>query len=366
MPSIDAAVVLADGGRRGPARVHLADGVITAIEPLESVGRTAAHRTLAPGFVDLQVNGIDDIDVATADGADWDELGRRLLSQGVTAWCPTLVSRPLDRYGGPLERIRVAQQRAADRELPEIVGVHLEGPFLGEAAGAHRAEHVVPIDLAWLEHLPDHVAAVTLGAEQPMALDATRLLVGRGVAVSIGHTRATEQQFDAVVHAGASLVTHTFNAMSGVHHREPGVAAFALTSGVSASLIADGIHVHPRVLRLAFAALGVRAVLVSDQVAWRSGALGGRAIEVREGAPRLPDGTLAGSTLTLDRAVRVCTAAGIDLADAVHAATRAPAQVVGRTDLGIMSPGMRGDLVALDRDGTVEQVWRAGVPVLGV
>jgi len=359
--SVDAAQLLMSSGWVGPARVHIDDGVITAIESLTS---TTTDRVLVPGFVDLQVNGIDDIDVSTADGADWDRLDQLLLAQGVTTWCPTLVTMPLERFERPLARIAAAMQRPQSGR-PTMAGAHLEGPFLGGAAGAHPKSQIVPIDLDWLRALPPHIALVTLGAEQPLAPHAAALLAARGCLVSIGHTLADEQQFDKTVAAGARLTTHLFNGMSGVHHRSPGVAVWALTNpAVCASIIADGVHVHPRVIRLAFSALGPdRAVLVTDAVAWRSGRVGEIGMEFRDGAPRLPDGTLAGSAVTMDAALRMCVDAGVELSAAVRAASCNPARLLGLENRGVVEIGRRADVVALTRSNEIEQVWVAGQPV---
>jgi N-acetylglucosamine-6-phosphate deacetylase len=246
---------------------------------------------------------------------------------------------------------------------PTIAGVHLEGPFLGRAPGAHPPAWIVPIDLEWLAALPSHVAMVTLAGEQPDATTATTLLVQAGRLVSLGHTQCSADEFDACVAAGARLTTHLFNGMSGVHHRTPGVAVFALTNpAVSASLIADGVHVHPRVLGLAAQTLGSdRTVLVTDAVAWQAGTVGAIGMEFRDGAPRLPDGTLAGSAVTMDAAIRQMVAAGVSLADAVTAASTNPARLLGLRDRGTVEVGRRADLVALDEHLAIEAVWVAGV-----
>jgi N-acetylglucosamine-6-phosphate deacetylase len=360
MPTVDAADVLTSAGWVGPTRVHLGDGVITALEPLAT---TQATRRIVPGFVDLQVNGIADVDVAHADGDDWARLDALLVAQGVTTWCPTLVTMPLDRYERPLARVAAAMARPATAR-PTIAGAHLEGPFLGRSPGAHPPGWIIPIDLEWLAALPAHVALVTLAGEQPLAVAAIELLTGAGRLVSVGHTQCSAEEFDACVAAGARLTTHLFNGMSGVHHRTPGVAVFALTNpDVSASLIADGVHVHPRVLRLATQALGAdRTVLVTDAVAWQAGTVGAIGMEFRDGAPRLADGTLAGSAVTMDAAVRQMVAAGVPLADAVVAASTNPARLLGLDDRGVIAVGRRADLVALDESLAVEAVWIAGVP----
>ena len=250
-------------------------------------------------------------------------------------------------------------------QRPQIIGAHLEGPFLGGAPGAHRRDLLAAIDFDWLASLPPVVRLMTLAPELDGAADAVRQLVAQGIAVSLGHTTATRQQFDDAVDAGATLVTHLFNGMSGVHHRQPGVAAFALADAtVGASLIADGIHVDPLVLRLAFAALGDRSVLVTDAVAWNAQRVGPVRLQMVDGAPRLADGTLAGSAVSMDAAIRTCVAAGVELFDAVRAATARPAAIVNRPDLGHLVVGGRADMVALDDRLTVEQTWIAGTPTL--
>ena len=350
--------VLTPEGWVGPAAVQMADGVVTAVVPW--TGPTEVD-VVAPGFVDLQVNGIDDVDVATADGTDWDRLDALLLAQGTTTWCPTLVTNRLEAYTAPLTRIANAMHRRGTLR-PEIAGVHLEGPVLGMAHGAHRSDLVCPVDLRWLAALPPHVVMVTIGAEQADAAAAAALLSDRGVLVSIGHTTAADDELDRTAVAGATMVTHLFNAMSGLHHRQPGVAAWVLTHPtMAAGLIADGVHVHPRMVALAFTALGAdRVVLVTDAVGWRARSAGPVHLELRDGTPRLADGTLAGSALTMDAAVRTCAAAGVPLEQALCAASTVPARLHGLADRGTIAPGQRADLVALDPHLQVAAVWVAG------
>ena len=223
-----------------------------------------------PGFIDLQVNGLDSVDVAHATGADWDHLDELLLAQGVTTWCPTVVTAPLAELDTQLERIARAAARKGSR--PMIAGAHLEGPFLGEMHGAHPSQYVRPIDLEWLNRLPDTVSVVTLGPEQEDALAAVRVLAERGALVALGHSAATLEQTEAAAGAGARLVTHCFNAMPPLHHRTPGLVGAALTDDrLAVSLIADLVHVHPAALTVAFRAKSARRVaLVTDAVAWRA------------------------------------------------------------------------------------------------
>ncbi len=361
MTTVRGARALTPDGWTDPVEVVIdAAGHIEALHPATG---PVPDVTLVPGFVDLQVNGHDDIDVATASGADWDRLDDLLLAQGVTTWCPTLVTAPLATYPAALDRSTAAAARASDGG-PTIAGAHLEGPFLGRRAGAHPVEHLRPVDPGWLTALPPIVALVTLGPETDGALAGIEALRGRGALVALGHSDATYEEAEAAVDAGARLVTHCFNASGELHQRAPGLLGAALTDArLAVSLIADLAHVHPALLRLAFRAKGADGVvLVTDAVAWRAGRVG--AVEMsadRDGVPRLADGTLAGSALTMDRAVRnVVHAAGVDLADAVTAAASTPARLLGLDDRGTLVPGRRADVVALGPDLTVAGTWIAG------
>ena len=359
---ITAARVLTATGWVERLAVEVTDGHVARLTPLTH-DEGPEYDTVVPGFVDLQVNGIEEIDVARAAGADWERLDELLAAQGVTTWCPTLVTSPMHRYGPALDRIRAAQRRGGSR--PDIAGVHLEGPFLGGAPGAHPPALLQPLDLDWLAALPDHVALVTLAPELDGAAEAISLLAARGVLVSLGHSTPTRAQFDAAVDAGARMVTHLFNGMSGVHHRSPGLAAFALVERrVAAGVIADGVHVDPTMMRLAWQARPDGIVLVTDAVAWRAGTAGTIGLEVRDGAPRLPDGTLAGSVVTMIGAVRRSVAeCGASLEQALAAASSRPAHLLGLHDRGVIAPGRRADLVALDADLDVECTWVLGTPV---
>lgn len=354
------------------AQVVLPDRVVDDAEVVHRSGRIVGvrnatgpieHPTVVPGLVDLQVNGHDDIDVATAADDDWDRLGALLVAQGITAWCPTLVTAPLASYAAALDRMAAARHRAG--HAPELLGAHLEGPFLGGRPGAHPLELIRAVDPAWLEGLPNHVALVTAAPECPGAEELWAWASRRGVVASVGHTDTDAAGAKAAFDAGATMVTHLFNAMSGLDHRSPGVAAAALLDDrVTVGLIADGVHVHPDLVRLAFRAKGPGGVaLVTDAVAWRAGRLG-RADLGHEGtAPRLADGTLAGSSLTMDRAVANVLGWGVPLVRAVRAASTTPADVLGRRDIGRIAPGAQADLAALDEHGRCEATWLAGTRV---
>ena len=355
-------VLLADG-QFHEARLEVADGRIRSVSPLGRHESPTTDLTLVPGFVDLQVNGIDDIDVwstaLTDDAVAWERINQLLLDQGVTSWCPTLVTAPLGLYRAAIDFVK---NQAHILGTPHVIGVHLEGPFLGNAVGAHRAQYICDVNTKWLLEHADGVALMTLGAEVNGAIDACKLLATRGSKVSIGHSRPTREQFDESVRAGATLVTHLFNAMSGVHHREPGLATWALTSDdVYASLIADGVHVVPETIALAFAAKPNKMVLVTDAVAWRAGAAGKVQLAMRDGAPRLEDGTLAGSAITMPEALKVCVnAAKVQLNQALLAASTHPADAMGLVDRGRVQSGCYADLVGLTENLDVQAVWAQG------
>jgi N-acetylglucosamine-6-phosphate deacetylase len=330
-------------------------GVIAEIRPARGA---VPDVTLVPGFVDLQVNGIGTVDVAVAAGDDWATLDRALLAQGVTTWCPTLTTAPLRALEEALRRVGNAAGRPAGRR-PDIAGAHLEGPFLA-VPGAHRPELLRPeVDRAWLDSVAGMARIVTLAPELPGALEAVSALSARGVLVALGHSACDAETAMAAAAAGARLVTHLGNAMGEFRPRAPGLLGAALADErLSVSVIADGVHSHPVFLRTVFAAKSPGSVaLVTDAVASSAGT---------GVPPRLPDGTLAGSVLTMDGALSaVVRHRATGLAGAVESASTTPARLLGLRDRGAIAPGLRADLVALEggADGwSVASVWVGGEP----
>jgi N-acetylglucosamine-6-phosphate deacetylase len=311
---------------------------------------------LIPGFIDLQVNGMGGIDVANASASQLGQLGAQLSAHGVTAWCPTLVSRPIAEYDDAITRIESARVNDAG---PTILGVHLEGPYLGGQHGAHRNVEDGPIQLAWVADHRDTVAIMTLGAERTGTIDAIAQLQAMDIVAALGHTAADYETTRGAIEKGARLFTHLGNASGSFHQRAPGAIGAVLDDDrVFASIIADGVHLHDAVLRLFWRQCGAdRIVLVSDSAAGLSGAT----LNAADGAPRLADGTLAGSSLTMDAAVRHAIAVGIAPTDALRAATANPAAVMRIDDRGVIAPGAHADLVALDDRYHVEAVWVGGV-----
>jgi len=355
---IQAEQLLLPDGLRGPGFVTLDGDRITAVDlghhPRPDLD---GGETLAPGFIDLQINGAAGCDFLQPTETDIAAAYDYLARTGTVAYCPTLISAPLDRLRAALAFFA---GHARWSGAPRVLGVHLEGPFLARArAGAHRPAHLRPPSIEWIGRLLDEfqglIRVVTLAPEMDGALEVIDHLVARGVLVAVGHTEATYEQAMAAFKHGARLATHLFNAMRPYHHREPGVVGAALDHPeVACSLIADLVHVHPAVLRQVAAVKTARqTVLVTDALAAAgvrvgSATLGDQTVTVADGAPRLSDGTLAGSLLSMDRALRNMAGVGIPPADALHMATTTPARLLGIEDAGL-APGGRADLVVLDR-----------------
>lgn len=331
----------------GASRIDIVDGVVTNIEP--HGGRCDAH-LISPGLVDLQVNGWDDVDVATASTADLERMGRMLATVGTTAWLGTFVTGPIPDMTSSVQRLDEARSTGS---IPGFVGVHIEGPFLGSSPGAHRRKHIIKPDLAWIESLPSSVRLLTIAPESELAVRAIEILVDKGIVASLGHSRPDRISFDAAVTAGARMTTHLFNGMSGIHHRDGGLALWSLVSPkIAYGLIADMVHVAPEAVALALSVdAGARACLVSDSVAWRSPWASARGVRIIDGAPRLPDGTLAGSSTPLAECLRLAvTMARVPPSIALAAATSVPARVIGENDLGRLRVGGPADLVLFDTD----------------
>lgn len=358
------AVVLA-GGRIAAV---VADGATAS-----PAVRLPADHILAPGFVDLQVNGGDGL---MLDGsADVAAIARIVAAHrrlGCAGVMPTLITDTPQAT----RRVIDAGIQAAEQGVAGFLGLHLEGPHLCRGRkGAHDAGLIRPMDgddLALLleaaVHLP-HLM-VTLS---PRAVTTAQVaaLAAAGVTVSLGHSTCTGAEAHAAFAAGAVCATHLFNAMDPMTARAPGLAGAVLAGQAAAGIIADGLHVVPDMLRIALAARPVGLFLVSDAMAvagtgLASFTLGGREIRRAGGRLTLADGTLAGADLTLAQAAGVLvTQAGCPEARALAMATSVPAGVIGAGDLlGAIAPGRRADLVLLSPDWRVVQVWDGGQPVL--
>ncbi len=311
---------------------------------------------LTPGFIDLQINGAFGYDF-TADPATIWLVAAKLARYGVTAFLPTIISSPLETVAAAQEILGQTPVSGETGAIP--LGLHVEGPFLNPTRkGAHNPEHLLAHNLeAVADWSPERgVRLVTLAPELPGGLDLVAVLAEQGVAVSAGHSNATYTEAQAGFDAGIRYGTHLFNAMPPLHHREPGLIGALLTDPrPTVGMIADGIHTHPSIVRMAWQTLGnTRLNLVTDAMAALGmppgqHLLGDYDVIVDETSARLADGTLAGSILSLDVALRnLITFAECSLAEALPTVTTTPARLLGLSDQrGLLAPGHLADLVLL-------------------
>lgn len=356
-------------GRVEPADVVIEGDRIAAVEPGDSRegprGRAldAGGRTILPGFVDVQVNGTGGIDCMRASAGDLARLCRLLPRFGCTSWLPTLVTASGERLRAALAAVAdVAEHPPGDGARP--LGAHLEGPYLSPRfKGAHDPAQIRPFDAAewrgFLVAARGSLRLVTVAPEAAGNGHAVATMRRAGCVVSLGHSDATYEQARAAAIDGAAMATHTWNAMRPMHHREPGLPGAALDlDGLAAAVIPDGIHVHPSLVRLLVRAKGADRVLAVTDAAWVAGLPPGdyewedRTIHHDGRAPRLPDGTLAGSGATADVLLRTLVhEVGLTLGQAARLLSTTPARLLGlERQAGSVEPGLWADLVLVDSD----------------
>lgn len=335
---------------------------------------------LAPGLIDIHIHGAAGRDVMQGDADSLATIARFLAKHAVTSYLPTTITAPVDSTLAALESLANAIESAGkhkeDGELrARPRGIHIEGPFLSHARrGVHPTENLLPPTLAMFERFWDaargHIRIMTIAPELPGAAEVIADAARRGVCVSLGHSDADLQATRAGITAGARHATHTFNAMRPLRHRDPGILGAVLTdSNLSADIIADGLHVDPAIVHLFLQAKGPdRAVFITDSTAatgmpdgvYQIGTL---EMEVKHGVCRAR-GTLAGSTLTLDQAVRnVMKFAHSDLEQVLRPATLNPARVAGLAGKGILEVGAEADLVVLSPEGQVRNTIIRGTGI---
>lgn len=371
---IQHASVLLRGQTLSDQSVIIHEGRIISVSPANAIltpGITtidAGGRLLTPGLSDIQINGGFGFDFTLSPESIW-EVGERLVRFGVTSFLPTIITAPI----ADIERaLKVWKTRKPEKYSGAIpMGWHVEGPFLNpEKRGAHRGEYLRKPDLGLISDWSpkNGVRLVTLAPELPGAEELIKQLISNGVVVSMGHSNATAQQAELAFNWGAQAGTHLFNAMPVLHHREPGLTGELLTNEATfAGIIADGIHVDPRLVKLAFRAKGSdQLILITDAMqalGMRPGiySLAGREVIVDFESARLRDGTLAGSILTLPEAVRNMVAfTGCTFNEAITMVSETPARLLGISSKGMIAVGQDADLVLWDKNLNVSMVIVSG------
>ncbi|WP_433305614.1 N-acetylglucosamine-6-phosphate deacetylase [Actinoplanes sp. CA-030573] len=363
-----------------PGWLTIAGGLIRAVgrgRP-PSGGRLVdlAGGWLLPGFVDLHMHGGGGAQITTDDPAEIRRAVAFHRRHGTTRTLASLVTDRLDRMVAAVTTIAAL----IDAGEPGIAGIHLEGPFLNPAKrGSHHQEFLLAPDPAALRRLLDagrgHIRVVTLAPELPGGMDLLGQVVEAGAIAAVGHTEATYVQARDAFAGGARLATHLFNAMRQFHHREPGPAGAALADpAVTCEIINDGIHVHDDAVRIAVQAAGPDRIAFVTDATPAAGMTGGRyllgpvPVVAEGGSVRLTDGTLAGSTLTMDAAVRhAVRVTGLPVIDVARSAATTPAALLGLADrTGSLAPGKAADVVVLDDDLRVREVLADGRPAHGL
>lgn len=328
----------------------------------------AGSYTVVPGFVDVHIHGCAGADTCDATREALEAMAAFLLAHGVTSFCPTTMTTSRETIQAAL----LAAKDMMDHPMEggaRVVGVNMEGPFIAkERKGAQKEEDILPPNFPLFQRFYEEsggiVRLVDVAPEQPGGLDFVEK-ASQLCTVSIAHTTADYDQAKAAFDKGVTHATHLFNAMSGLHHRKPGVVGAVFDdSRVRGELICDGFHIHPAVLRAAFRLLGDRALIVSDSMRangmpeGEAFDLGGQMVTVHQGKALLPDGTIAGSVTNLHQEIKNLVSFGVPFEQAVKAATLLPARAIGLDgEIGSIAPGKRADLVVLDENLDIAAVY---------
>ncbi len=332
----------------------------------------AQNKFIVPGYIDIHVHGGGGSDVMDGEYEAIKQVATTHSRFGTTAFLPTTMTMTKDKIIKSLKSIHEARLKGTG--TAEILGIHLEGPYINpEKKGAQKEEDIKKVSveefLEFNQASGNLIRLVTIAPEMPGAIDFIRWLHQQGIIVSVGHSNATYKQVQEGIQAGLSHVTHIFNAMRGLHHREPGVVGAALSSPkLIVEMIADGIHLHPMVLKmLTQIKESEKLVLITDAMratGFKEGTydLGGQEVIVTQGQAKLKNGTLAGSVLTMDKAVKnLVTKIGISLLNAVQMASYNPAKCLGIDDKkGSLELYKDADIVILNKNLETELTMVAG------
>jgi N-acetylglucosamine-6-phosphate deacetylase len=325
---------------------------------------------LTPGFIDIHIHGTGGYDTMDREPQAITEISKILIKSGVTSFLPTTMTMFESDIRNALENIKSIYINGT--EGARVLGANIEGPFINKQyKGAQKEDYIISPRISLLEDYFDILKIVTVAPEIKGAEELIRNLSSHQIIVSAGHSGATYQEIIEAKKWGLTHFTHLFNAMTGFHHRQPGIVGSALESDLTCELIADFIHVHPVVLKIVFKIKKLsEIILITDQM--RAGSLGdgefelgGQKVIVKNGEARLEDGQLAGSVLTLDQAVRNINSLNVlTLPEIIAMVTINPARILDLDhQLGKLAPGYRADLVLLDKNLNVKRVFKDGEEV---
>jgi len=372
---IAGAQIYTETGVKKNAALALEKNMIAAIGDETNLTKNTAAKILRfpatyhviPGFIDLHIHGAYGKDVMDGDFAALETISESLAREGTTSFLATTMTAKPEEIEKVLLNVRNYIQQQQSVKGAEVLGVHLEGPFLSpKKVGAQRADLILEPNIdylkQWQKKSDNVIKLVTIAPELPNSLEFIKFLRQQNIVASIGHTDATYAETNAAIEAGCSHVTHLFNAMRGIHHREPGVATAALLSDkVSAELIADGIHLHPAILQLAIQVKNNdKIILVTDSMRAKclpdgEYDLGGQSVAVKQGVARLTDGTLAGGTLKMATAIKnMLQFTDCQLSDVIRFAAENPAKALNIfSHKGSIAERKDADIVVLDEQFNV-------------
>ncbi|NNE68683.1 MAG: N-acetylglucosamine-6-phosphate deacetylase [Pyrinomonadaceae bacterium] len=365
--TVDGKIPEGDGSR--PVKIEIAMGLIASISEID--GET--DRVILPGFIDVHNHGAVGVDVNAASPGELIEVSRFLSKKGVTGWLPTIVPDDPDNYRSAVDAIDRAMAVQTGEPVAQILGVHYEGVFANkEMCGALRKDYFREFtDVGQLESLPlpaKGVRMMTFAPEIEGGIALTRALIEERWIPSIGHTNAEPAILESVFSAGAHHITHFFNTMTGLHHRDLGVVGWALSKEETTfDIIADGIHVHPSVIRLAVDARGCdKVTLISDSIAPTGLGDGeykvwGKSLSVTAGRTSIANGSIAGSVIGVDDAAKNMQLLGYSLEDVSRMSSLNPSKLLKLDETyGSIEVGKRADFVICDEGLQIKSVYIGG------
>ncbi|SDL65342.1 N-acetylglucosamine-6-phosphate deacetylase [Halarsenatibacter silvermanii] len=363
------------------SRVVIKNDRIVSIEQVDfssedqqaDVFEFAGNYYALPGFIDIHIHGAAGSDITDGTPADWQNISRFKLSQGTTGYLGTILTSPRSKT---LKLCRNLADFFQSGQNQNLIGVHMEGPFINrEKKGAQNENFIRPTDVEelqkWHQLLGKNLKLISLAPELEGSLEVIEYAVSNSIVVGAVHSAASYERMQEAFSAGLKLGAHLFNGMEGFHHRRPGiVGAFLEAENRYVELIADGIHLHPAVIKFVLKSRHYKnTVLITDAMRAcgkpdGSYDLGGRKVVIKEGVARTQEGNLAGSTLTMNQALKnIISFADLDLTEACKLVSTEPASLLGLKDRGRLMPGNRADIAVLDENLDVRMTFLGGRPV---